>query len=107
MKTWFKSPWALLIPEIVPLSAGDAQRLLDHAEDFARMGLTLEPFGGDAVAVRETPAALGQVDARGLVLDILDELSDLGQSQALGARIERVGPRLCVVCLCAFCLGAG
>tara|TARA_R110002073_G_scaffold22414_7_gene77444 strand:+ start:3009 stop:4880 length:1872 start_codon:yes stop_codon:yes gene_type:complete len=85
---------ALLIPAIVPLSAGDAQRLLDHAPDLAKAGLVLEPFGGDAIAVRETPAALGNVDARKLVLDILDELADLGQSGALGSRIDAVLSRM-------------
>ena len=85
---------ALLIPEIVPLSPGDAQRLLEHAAALARLGLVIEPFGGDAVAVRETPAALGLVDARGLVLDILDELSDLGHSPLLGARIDAVLSRM-------------
>ncbi|MBN8292016.1 DNA mismatch repair endonuclease MutL [Rhodobacter sp. NTK016B] len=85
---------ALLIPEIVSLSPSDAQRLLDHAETLATLGLVLEPFGGDAIAVRETPAALGNCDARGLVLDILDELADLGQSQALGARIDAVLSRM-------------
>jgi DNA mismatch repair protein MutL len=85
---------ALLIPEVVPLSAGDAQRLLDQSADLERLGLVLEPFGGDAVAVRETPAALGNVDARKLVLDILDEIADLGQSQTLGARIDAVLSRM-------------
>ncbi|KPQ07298.1 MAG: DNA mismatch repair protein MutL [Rhodobacteraceae bacterium HLUCCA12] len=85
---------ALLIPEIVPLSAGDAARLLAHAADLARMGLTVEPFGGDAVAVRETPAALGIVDAAGLVRDILDELADLGQSQSLNTRLDGVLSRM-------------
>ena len=85
---------ALLIPEIVTLSLADAQRLLDHAEDLSRLGLTLEPFGEGAIAVRETPAALGACDARGLVLDILDELADLGASQKLGARIDAVLSRM-------------
>ncbi|WP_127106757.1 DNA mismatch repair endonuclease MutL [Pararhodobacter zhoushanensis] len=85
---------ALLIPEIVPLSPADAQRLLDHADALSQLGLTLEPFGGDAIAVRETPAALGTCDARGLVLDILDELADLGQSATLGSRIDAVLSRM-------------
>ena len=85
---------ALLIPEIVALSPSDAQRLLDHAGALAQLGLTVEPFGGDAVAVRETPAALGNVDARGLVLDILDELTDLGQAPILGARIDAILSRM-------------
>jgi len=85
---------ALLIPEIVPLSAGDAARLLAHADDLARMGLTVEPFGGDAIAVRETPAALGALNASALVRDILDELTDLGQSQSLTARLDAVLSRM-------------
>ncbi|MFC2969460.1 DNA mismatch repair endonuclease MutL [Acidimangrovimonas pyrenivorans] len=85
---------ALLIPEIVELSEADAARLLDFAEDLARLGLTLEPFGGGAVAVRETPAILGQVDASGLIRDILDELADMGDSQTLQARIEAVLSRM-------------
>jgi len=85
---------ALLIPEIITLSVSDAQRLLDHAGELAGLGLVLEPFGEGTVAVRETPAALGNCDARGLVLDILDELADLGSSQKLGARIDAVLSRM-------------
>ncbi len=85
---------ALLIPEIVELSAGDAARLLELAPELQRLGLGIEPFGGTAVAVRETPAVLGQVDAKGLIADILDELSDLGDSQLVQARIEAVLSRM-------------
>ncbi|MCC5970449.1 MAG: DNA mismatch repair endonuclease MutL [Pararhodobacter sp.] len=85
---------ALLIPEIVPLSGGDAARLLAHADELARMGLTVEPFGGDAVAVRETPAALGTINAEALLRDILDELADLGQSQNLTTRLDAVLSRM-------------
>ncbi len=85
---------ALLIPEIVPLPKDEAQLLLAHAESLERLGLTVEPFGGDAVAVRATPAALGPVDAAALVRDILDELADLGESGALKARLDAVLSRM-------------
>ncbi|MDP3862466.1 MAG: DNA mismatch repair endonuclease MutL [Phaeovulum sp.] len=85
---------ALLIPEIVELSPGDAARLLELAPDLARLGLGIEPFGGSAVAVRETPALLGQISAAALLRDILDELADLGDSQRLGARIDAVLSRM-------------
>ncbi|OCX65799.1 DNA mismatch repair protein MutL [Thioclava sp. SK-1] len=85
---------ALLIPEVVDLSAGDAQLLLDHAEALTALGLTLEPFGGTAVAVRETPACLGEINAEALVMDVLDELSDLGDSQLVQAKIEAVLSRM-------------
>ncbi|MEI4473479.1 DNA mismatch repair endonuclease MutL [Frigidibacter sp. MR17.24] len=85
---------ALLIPEIVELRPGEAALLLDHAEDLAALGLVIEAFGGGAVAVRETPALLGRCDAARLVRDILDELSDLGESTRLRARIDAVLSRM-------------
>ena len=85
---------ALLIPEIVELSSCDAARLLDLAPDLARLGLSIEPFGGSAIAVRETPALLGQVNAAAMIRDILDELADLGNSTALQSRIEAILSRM-------------
>ncbi len=85
---------ALLIPEIVELSVGDAARLLELAPDLAKLGLSIEPFGGSAIAVRETPALLGQVNAGAMLRDILDELADLGDSTALQSRLEAVLSRM-------------
>lgn len=85
---------ALLIPEIVELSQGDAALLLEHAEALGRLGLTIEPFGGAAIAVRETPAVLGEINAEALLRDVLDELADLGDSQLVQAKIEAVLSRM-------------
>jgi DNA mismatch repair protein MutL len=85
---------ALLIPEIVDLSASEAACLLDLAEELRRLGLSIEAFGGTAIAVRETPAILGPVDARAMIHDILDELSDLGSSSTVQARIEAILSRV-------------
>ena len=85
---------ALLIPEIVELSPGDCARLLEHADDLARLGLGLEPFGGGAVAVRETPALLGTVNARAMILDILDELADQGETTGIQTRLEAILSRV-------------
>ncbi|NOE34018.1 DNA mismatch repair endonuclease MutL [Ruegeria sp. HKCCD7318] len=85
---------ALLIPEIVELSEGDCARLMAVAENLTRFGLTIEPFGGGAVAVRETPAILGEVNARAMILDILDELADQGESQMVQAKIEAILSRV-------------
>ncbi len=85
---------ALLIPEIVDLSEGDAALLLDHMDGMAAFGLVIEPFGKGAIAVRETPAILGVINAQALLRDILDEIADLGDSQALTDRIEAVLSRV-------------
>lgn len=85
---------ALLIPEIVELGADEAARVLDAAPDLARLGLTVEPFGPGAVAVRETPAILGTVDAASLLRDVLDELADQGTVSAVQSRIDAVLSRM-------------
>jgi DNA mismatch repair protein MutL len=85
---------ALLIPEIVDLSPADAARLLDAAPALARIGLSIEPFGGNAVAIRETPAVLGPVNGAALIRDILDELADAGDSQLVQAKIDAILSRM-------------
>ncbi len=85
---------ALLIPEIVELSDNEAAHLLEIADDLARFGLTIEPFGGGAIAVRETPAILGEVNAAAMIRDILDELADQGDSASVQARIEAILSRV-------------
>jgi DNA mismatch repair protein MutL len=84
---------ALLIPEVIDLPPTDRDRLLAAAADLTTMGLTVEAFGPGAVAVRETPAVLGQCDIRALVADVLDELAD-GGSLTLTARRDAVLSRM-------------
>jgi len=85
---------ALLIPEIVELQAPDCASLLEIAPQLEKLGLHIEPFGAGAIAVRETPALLGQVNARAMVMDILDELADQGDSLAVQARLEAILSRV-------------
>ncbi|WP_072505860.1 DNA mismatch repair endonuclease MutL [Phaeobacter porticola] len=85
---------ALLIPDIVELSEGDCARILSVAKELGRFGLGIEAFGGGAIAVRETPAILGTVNAEAMVRDILDELDDQGESQLVQAKIEAILSRV-------------
>ncbi len=85
---------ALLIPEVVELSDADAALLLGAAEDLKALGLGIEPFGGGAVVVRETPALLGEVDAKALVRDVLDELADQGRSGLVREKLEAILSRV-------------
>ena len=80
----------LLIPEIVELSADDIARLEPRFEEFADLGLSLERFGEDAVMVRETPALLGEVNVKGLVQSLADDLAAIGESLSLKEKLEEV-----------------
>lgn len=78
------------MPEVVALPADDVERLLAHAEALAGLGLVVEGFGPDAVAVRETPALLGRVDAARLVRDLVDEIAEWDRATGLEARLDRI-----------------
>ncbi|MFO1058950.1 MAG: DNA mismatch repair endonuclease MutL [Dongiaceae bacterium] len=80
----------LLLPEVVELEEPAVARLLARREELAELGLQLEPFGPGAVVVRETPALLGAVDAKGLVRDLADELAEWGAALSLRERLETV-----------------
>jgi len=85
---------ALLIPEIVELSVGDAERLLAVADDLSRLGLKIEAFGGASICIRETPAILGEVNGEAMLKDVLDELDDMGETQSVKDRIEAILSRV-------------
>lgn len=85
---------ALLIPEIIEMSDNDAAQLLAVAEELSRFGLTIERFGGNAIAVRETPAILGEVNAEAMLRDILDELADQGSSTLVQEKLEAILSRV-------------
>ena len=80
----------LLIPEIVTLDSDEVALLMEAAEQLAELGLTIEKFGVDAVAVREIPALLGKTDVGGLVRDLVSELLEEGNAQLLQERLEAV-----------------
>lgn len=85
---------ALLIPDVVELAGDEAALLMGISDELARLGLTIEPFGGSAIAVRATPAVLGAVNASALIKDILDELSDQGESAVVETRIMAILSRM-------------
>ena len=80
----------LLIPEIVDLEEGDCRRLLERVDELQELGLLIEPFGPGALAVRETPALLGAVDAQSLLRDLADDLAEYDSTFGLKERLEEV-----------------
>ncbi|GLQ38194.1 DNA mismatch repair protein MutL [Rhizobium albus] len=80
----------LLIPEIVDLPEEDCDRLLQHADELAKLGLGIERFGPGAIAIRETPAMLGEIDAVALVRDLADEMAEWDDASGLAARLDHV-----------------
>jgi len=84
----------LLIPEVVELDPADVARMTDRAAELAELGLIVEPFGSDAVLVRETPALLGTADLKSLIRDLADDLADTGAAHSLKDRLDHYSATL-------------
>jgi DNA mismatch repair protein MutL len=80
----------LLIPEIVELDEADIARLTARADALARYGLGIEPFGPGAVAVRETPSMLGEIDAQRLLRDLAEHMAEWDDDLPLERRLMHV-----------------
>ena len=80
----------LLIPEIVELDEDAVERLCARAGELLGYGLAIEPFGPGAVAVRETPALLGAVDANALVRDLAEHMAEWEEALPLERRLMHV-----------------
>jgi DNA mismatch repair protein MutL len=80
----------LLIPDIVEMDETDVERLVSRADELEKYGLVLEGFGPGAVAVRETPSLLGEVDAGALVRDLAEHMAEWDDGLPLERRLMHV-----------------
>jgi DNA mismatch repair protein MutL len=80
----------LLIPDIVELDEADVERLLARADELLAFGLAIESFGPGAVAVRETPGLLGEIDSAALVSDLAEHMAEWDTSLPLERRLMHV-----------------
>jgi DNA mismatch repair protein MutL len=72
-----------LVPQVVTLPPAVARSLEGHVAELGRLGLDVEPFGGDAFAVKGAPALLGGVDLAGLLEDLAQQLEQLERGSAV------------------------
>ena len=80
----------LLTPEIVELDEDRVALLEEHKDSLAQLGLLVERFEDKSVIVREHPALLKNLDIKGLVKDLVEDLKQSGESFRLSDALERI-----------------
>jgi DNA mismatch repair protein MutL len=71
---------ALLFPAVLEFDFRESALLKEHLEEFGRLGFDLEPFGGNAFALKAVPRLLGDAEAERLVRDVVGEIALVGKS---------------------------
>ncbi len=64
----------LLVPEPVTLTPAEAAAALDAHDALARIGIEVEPFGGDTVLVSAYPAMLANLGPAEMLRQVVDQL---------------------------------
>ncbi|MDG2488291.1 MAG: DNA mismatch repair endonuclease MutL [Roseibacillus sp.] len=91
----------MLVPLLLDLESRDLDVVLRNVDNFRAAGMELEPFGSGTVQLRCIPSALGEEDARALLLDVVDELVHSAEgkssreltSEKFAAKLAKVGAK--------------
>lgn len=73
----------LAIPQIVSLGQKLSELILSSADKLANMGLLIEKFGDDSIAIRTVPAELANCDMNELLRDSANELLEIGEQSSI------------------------
>jgi DNA mismatch repair protein MutL len=93
----------LLIPEVVEIGDAQAEFLLARQEELLAFGLVIESFGAGSIAVRETPAMLGEVNVSALIKALADDIREFGEALSLKEKLDH----LCSTMACHGSVRAG
>ncbi|MDI6853275.1 MAG: DNA mismatch repair endonuclease MutL [Deltaproteobacteria bacterium] len=86
----------LLLRRLVEVPLQQADWVRNNLELLARAGLVLEPFGGPSFLITATPAWLKDADLEAMVLEMVEKLAPLKNSQEAPAVAEQA--RLIMAC---------
>ena len=70
----------LLVPEPVDLSGAEVAMVLEQRDLLKRLGVVVEPFGGDTILVRSYPAMLANIKPVEILRALLDQLLSGGKA---------------------------
>jgi DNA mismatch repair protein MutL len=79
-----------LTPAVIELNAPRAAALVAHLDGLARYGFEIEAFGGNSVAVKQVPAALGGIKLQRLIEDVADDIAEGGKGRPADDVVEHV-----------------
>ena len=80
----------LLLPETVDLDFREAAMMAPLLADLSRMGLELEPFGGNTFVVKAVPALLAGREAAPLVREIAEKMADTEYAPDVAGALDPV-----------------
>jgi len=80
----------LLVPQILQVTAAEAEAADEHVAEFAALGFDVSRLGPEQLALRATPSLLAGRDPAGVVRDVLSDLAETGHSRGVQESINHL-----------------
>lgn len=80
----------MLVPQTFDLPKEESQRLSEWLEYFNKKGFEINEFGEKSFIIRAVPAMLAQSDPVSLIVEVIAELSELGNSIIVEQKQEAI-----------------
>ena len=80
----------LLMPEILSVTAAQADVAESHLAEFAALGFGVSRVGPEQLALRAIPVLLAGHDATSIIRDVLSDLAELGSSRRVEESINHI-----------------
>ena len=93
----------MLMPVTVELAPDEVLALLGSKEELGRLGIGVEEFGKNVIAVQSLPAIIGDSDVQELIREILAALHELGPDEP----VEKLRENLMQTIACKGAVKAG
>ncbi len=93
----------LLIPETLAVSDNEAEAIQENSDFIAKLGIELEPFGPDTMAIQSFPTMLAKANPVEFVREMVDKLSD----KSPGIDAERLLHEVLDMAACKAAIKAG
>jgi DNA mismatch repair protein MutL len=85
----------LLTPAVIELSTEDYYYFIENKELFKSTGFDIEIFGDNTITVREVPYILGKLNIKNFILDILDNLKNMGTGKTIDVKYDSIAKMAC------------
>ena len=79
-----------MIPEIIECEYAVLENVLNYQSALKKYGILIEKFGNDSILVREIPIMLIGCKIKQLIFDVIQELSNLDDSELIETQINKV-----------------
>ena len=80
----------LLIPNTIELNKNEAFTITENLVNLKKMGFNIEPFGQNTFIIHSVPRIIKKLSPSVIVLDIAEELQDVGEKLSIEERTEKI-----------------